>query len=394
MQNKIASKGRKMVTIIDPHIKRDNGYHVHNEALSKDLYIKNKDKNVFDGWCWPGSSSYLDFVRPDVREFWADLFSLEKYQDSTPNLYTWNDMNEPSVFNGPEVTMQKDNLHLYNEFEHRSVHNMYGFYHQMATAEGLQKRDNARPFVLSRAFFAGSQKYGAVWTGDNAAEWSHLGAAAPMLLSMNVAGITFSGADVGGFFGNPEPELLLRWYQQAAFTPFFRGHAHIDTKRREPWLFGDEWTSRFRDAIRQRYAYLPYIYTVFHEAHVTGVPIMRPLWVEFPTDKASFSRDQEFLLGNSILVAAVSKAGQMVTPVYLPPGLWYDAVDGKKHVGGQVISMDTPLEKTPVLQRGGTIVPKRDRARRSSAAMELDPFTLVIAVDEKVGEALRSIPLT
>jgi len=210
-----------------------------------------------------------------------------------------------------------------------------------------------------------------------------------MLLSMNVAGITFSGADVGGFFGDPDVELLLRWNQVAAFQPFFRGHAHIDAKRREPWLFGEPWTSHIRSAIRARYAFLPYTYTVFREAATTGVPIMRPLWLEFPSDKTTFAIEQEFMLGDSLLIKPVTSAGQVTASVYLPgsDSLWYDLVDGKQLKGGVHTTMDCPLERIPILQRGGSIVPKRERARRSSAAMENDPFTLVIALDQKLTAA-------
>lgn len=386
MQDDIASKGRKMVTIIDPHIKRDNQYAVHTEAQSKDLYVKNKDSGVYEGWCWPGSVSYLDFYRPEVREYWSSLFALDQYKGSTPNLYTWNDMNEPSVFNGPEVTMPKDNLHLGDrQVEHRDVHNMYGFYHHLATADGLVQRDNARPFVLTRSFFAGSQKYGAVWTGDNEAKWSHLEAAAPMLLSLNVAGITFSGADVGGFFGDPEPELILRWYQAAAFQPFFRGHAHIDAKRREPWLFGEPWTSHIRAAIRRRYAFLPLIYTVFQQSSQTGQPVMRPLWMEFPEDKTTFDIEQEFMLGGALLIKGVTAKQQLTTSVYLPgPAVWYDLNSYRQLKGGLHTTFETPLDTLPILQRGGSIVPKRERARRCSASMENDPFTLVVALDEQM----------
>ena len=145
-------------------------------------------------------------------------------------------MNEPSVFNGPEVSMPKDATSIAG-VEHREWHNLYGFYQQMATSRGLVERhadQNERPFVLSRAYFAGSQRYGAMWTGDNEAKWGHLAIATPMLLTQGIAGFAFSGADVGGFFGNPSTELLVRWYQAAAYQPFFRAHAHLETKRREP----------------------------------------------------------------------------------------------------------------------------------------------------------------
>jgi mannosyl-oligosaccharide alpha-1,3-glucosidase len=278
MQKTLAAQGRRMVTIIDPHIKRDDNYYIHKEATAKGLYIKDKSGSKdYDGWCWPGSSSYLDFTNKKVRDWWAEQFGYNKYKGSTSTLFTWNDMNEPSVFNGPEVSMQKDLRNL-NGDEHREWHNLYGMLFHRATGEGQIRRDydeNIRPFVLSRSFFAGSQKYGAIWTGDNKADWSHLEISSPMLLSLNVAALSFVGADVGGFFGNPDAELMTRWMQAGAYQPFFRGHAHHDSKRREPWVFGDETLVRLRKAAMERYALLPYWYTVFHEAGTTGMPVMR-----------------------------------------------------------------------------------------------------------------------
>eukprot|EP00457_Paulinella_chromatophora_P001004 gb/GEZN01001006.1/.p1 GENE.gb/GEZN01001006.1/~~gb/GEZN01001006.1/.p1 ORF type:complete len:956 (+),score=156.39 gb/GEZN01001006.1/:58-2925(+) len=386
MQNKLAAKGRKMVAIVDPHVKRDNNYHVHKYAEDNQLYIRNKEGASFDGWCWPGASSYLDFLTPSIRQYWAGLWEYSKYVGSTSNLFVWNDMNEPSVFNGPEITMPKDATHLAGTVEHRDVHNTYGFYHHMATAQGLIERnqEQERPFVLTRSFFAGSQRTASVWTGDNTAAWEHLDIATPMLLSLGISGIAFSGADVGGFFGDPDAELLLRWYQAGAFQPFFRAHAHIDSKRREPWLFGDDYTAMIRTAVRQRYAFLPYVYTIFHHCHVTGNPIMRPLWAEFPQEAAIFGEQSSFLLGDALLIKPITKAKQVSTKVYLPGGgnsKWYPLDSWKPLAGGVSHSVSAPLSYTPVFQRGGTIVPKQERARRNSALMEKDPYTLVVALD-------------
>jgi alpha 1,3-glucosidase len=266
-----------MVTIIDPHIKIDSEYYVYQEAKDLDYYVKNADgKTTFEGHCWPGNSAWLDYLNPATRKYWAALFSFQKYEGSTKNLYTWNDMNEPSVFSGPEITMPKDNIHV-GGVEHRDVHNLYGMLQQRATYDGQMLRSNYsdRPFILSRAFFAGTQRYGAIWTGDNTADWDHLASSVPMLLSISMSGVVFCGADVGGFFGNPDAELLVRWYQLGAFQPFFRGHAHIDTKRREPWVFDEPYTSLIRKAIINRYQLLPYIYTLFRIASLKGTPLMR-----------------------------------------------------------------------------------------------------------------------
>ncbi|KAM0016122.1 putative glucan 1,3-alpha-glucosidase [Helianthus debilis subsp. tardiflorus] len=383
MQKDLFSRGRRMVTIVDPHIKRDDNYHIHKEASKNGYYVKDASGKDFDGWCWPGSSSYIDMVNPEIRSWWADKFAYSEYVGSTPSLYIWNDMNEPSVFNGPEVTMPRDALH-YGNVEHRELHNAYGYYFHMATSEGLLKREGGkdRPFVLSRAFFPGTQRYGTVWTGDNIAEWEHLRVSVPMILTLGLTGITFSGADVGGFFGNPDTELLVRWYQVAAYLPFFRGHAHHDTKRREPWLFGERNTELMRDAIRVRYTYLPYFYTLFREANVTGVPVARPLWMEFPYDEATFNKDEAFMVGNGLLVQGVYTQRARDATVYLPSDhTWYDLRSGTAYKGGKTQKVEVTDADIPVFQRSGTIIPRKDRFRRSTVQMEDDPYTLVIAVD-------------
>lgn len=385
MQEKLGARGHKMVTIIDPHIKRDGNYKIHSEASSKGLYTRNKDGNEYDGWCWPGSSSYLDFTDSKTRDWWADQFSYDRYAGSTQHLYTWNDMNEPSVFNGPEVSMNKDAKSIAG-VEHREWHNLYGFYQIMATHEGQLRRNperNTRSFVLSRAFYAGTQRYGAIWTGDNAARWDHLVQAAPMLLTIGVSGLTFSGADVGGFFQNPTTELMVRWYQAGSWQPFFRAHAHIDTARREPWLFGDETLAQLRDIVRTRYTYLPLWYTLFYMANQTGVPTMRPMWMEYPTDASVFNMDNQWMVGSDILVCPVTSQGSNSVNVYFPGQQpWYDVQTYAKVAGGSGSkSIDAVLTKIPAYQRGGAIVPRQMRARRSSQLMRDDPYTLVVTLD-------------
>lgn len=205
-----------------------------------------------------------------------------------------------------------------------------------------------------------------------------------MLLSFNIAGLPFIGSDAGGFFGNPDAELMTRWFQAAAYHPFFRGHAHHDAKRREPYVFGEPHTSRLRAATIARYALLPLWYTLFHESHVTGAPVMRALWMHYPDDEKVFGMDDQFLVGSDLLVKPVTEQGAVSTQVYLPGGssaVWYDVDTYAKLNGGQTISVDTPIEKIPVYQRGGSIVPRQLRVRRSSKLMQHDPYTLFIALD-------------
>jgi len=398
MQETLKSQGRNMVTIVDPHIKRDNNYYIHKKATNLGLYIKDKDGSKdYDGWCWPGSSSYLDFTSERVRSWWADQFAYHRYLGSTPSLYTWNDMNEPSVFNGPEVSMQKDLQNL-DGVEHREWHNLYGILFQRATAEGLVRRnegENVRPFVLSRSFFAGSQKYGAIWTGDNESSWPHLKIATPMLLSLNSAALSFVGADVGGFFGNPDAELMTRWMQAGAYTPFFRGHAHHDSKRREPWIFGHEWMIRMRRAAIARYALLPYWYTLFREAGVTGMPVMRAMWMQYPKVESLYGLDDQYLVGSDLLVKPITDAGATRTHIIFPTtDTWYD-VDTMTKVplppanngddsNATEFQRDITIDTIPVYQRGGSVISRKLRLRRSTETMVRDPYTLYVALDSEL----------
>jgi mannosyl-oligosaccharide alpha-1,3-glucosidase len=395
MQQKLAAQGRRMVTIIDPHIFRDDNYYIHKEATAKGLYIKKNDGSAdYDGWCWPGSSSYLDFTAEHVRDWWAEQFRYNKYKGSTPTLFTWNDMNEPSVFNGPEVSMQKDLLNLRGD-EHREWHNLYGMLFHRATTEGQLKRndgENVRPFVLSRAFFAGTQRYGAIWTGDNTAEWSHLEISAPMLLSLNSAALSFVGADVGGFFGNPDAELFTRWMQAGAYTPFFRGHAHHDSKRREPWVFDDDTLARLRRAAMERYALLPFWYTVFRHAELTGMPVMRMMWMQYPDVPDLFGLDDQYMVGSDLLVKPVTSPGVTTTGVLFPTDdVWYEvefltAIPTGTSQAKSVVKLNVqaPIDKIPVYQRGGSIIPRKLRLRRSTMVMKTDPYTLYIALDRNM----------
>lgn len=381
MQN-LSSKGRKLVTILDPHIKRDGGYFLHEDAQSLDLYVHDKNGKIYEGWCWPGSSSYLDFFKPETRQYWADLHSLEGKFAQTLDQYIWNDMNEPSVFNGPEVTMPKDMIH-YGNWEHRHVHNMYGYMMLVATFEGLLQRSESklRPFILTRSHFVGAQRYAAVWTGDNMADWNHLKASIPMCLSLGLGGMTHCGADIGGFFHNPDGELMLRWYQAASFQPFMRSHAHLETKRREPWMFGEHYMALFRSAIRKRYALLPFWYTLFFENEKNGMPPMRPVWLEFPDDVNAYPIQDQHLVGNALLVHPVTDKGATSVQVYLPKGVWYDFYSHKKYEPG-THTLNVGEDSIPVFQRGGTIVPTKQRIRRSSILMRRDPYTLYVALDE------------
>ncbi|KAK4147239.1 2 subunit alpha glucosidase [Dichotomopilus funicola] len=390
MGEQLDEHGRNLVVIIDPHIKNVANYDVVAELKAQELGVQDKKGNLFEGWCWPGSSHWIDAFSPKAREWWASLFRYDRFVGTLPNTHIWNDMNEPSVFNGPETTMPKDNLHA-GGWEHRDVHNLNGMTFHNATYHALVTRREGeadrRPFVLTRSFFAGSQRVGAMWTGDNQAAWDHLQVSIPMILSQGISGFPFSGADVGGFFGNPDKDLLTRWYQAGAFYPFFRAHAHIDARRREPYLIGEPYTTIIGAALRLRYSLLPSWYTAFRHAHLDGTPIIKPLFYTHPASESSLAIDDQFFLGTTgLLSKPVTSPGQTTVDIFIPDSeIYYDyfTYSIPPTAKGKHVTLDAPLESIPLLMRGGHVFARRDIPRRSSALMRWDPYTLVVAAPRK-----------
>eukprot|EP00931_Biecheleriopsis_adriatica_P112999 TRINITY_DN8790_c0_g2_i1.p1 TRINITY_DN8790_c0_g2~~TRINITY_DN8790_c0_g2_i1.p1 ORF type:complete len:970 (+),score=180.46 TRINITY_DN8790_c0_g2_i1:390-2912(+) len=400
---------RKLVTIIDPHLYAgDANYSVAARFRERGLMVKKPTGNDdsaasdYEGFCWPGPSNYPDFCDPAAREEWAKLFDFASYPGRPAEIYTWNDMNEPSVFDGPEISMPKDVLHRCHTgaygVEHREVHNLYGFYVHEASVQGhLLRAPEVRPFVLTRAFFAGSHRHGAAWTGDNMANWKHLEKSVPMLLSLAMCGMSLVGADVGGFMGDPSTELLVRWHQLGIWYPFYRAHAHLTTKRREPWLFGEEVTAKIRQAVLARYRLLPMWYTLAAEYALRGSPMIRPLWYhDLGDDQAYLHADTHFFVGEALLVRAPEEGASSVK-VYLPGGgatLWFDFWQpaGRPPRRGGEKAFKEPLQEqqVPVFARAGHCLVQRWRPRRSSGAMAADPHTLVCYVDSSHGSGHAS----
>ncbi|EER11093.1 Neutral alpha-glucosidase AB precursor, putative [Perkinsus marinus ATCC 50983] len=396
MLEDLKAGGREMVTIVDPHIKQDTTYFVYSEGLAQDVFVKKRPDEVYSGHCWPGTSVYPDFTNSSVRQWWASYF---KADGVNAGFYTWNDMNEPSVFNGPEVSMDRDLIHG-GDIEHRDVHNIYGQYFHRATFEGHAKhrRPGQRPFVLTRSFYVGSHMYGPMWTGDNEASWLHLKAVLPMLVTLSAtAGYSFVGADVGGFFGHPEEELFTRWHQLSAATnPFYRSHAHIESPRREPWEYSEAARNRVKEAVQRRYQMLPFWYTLFARYSLYGEAILRPLWFDHlhdantyacPVDGCDEILDSQVVLGRDVMVRGVVESGTNNVSVYLPEGArWYNAKDEMMPVGmneNMAVTMDT----IPHFYRAGSIIPLKMRQRPSTKAMRGDPITLEVFVDPNTNTA-------
>ncbi|KAK2608392.1 glucosidase II [Conoideocrella luteorostrata] len=388
MGQQLDAHGRKLVVIIDPHIKKVDGYPVSSNMLSKDLAVHNKEDEIFEGWCWPGSSNWVDCFNPKANEWWKTLFKYDFFKGTLENTFLWNDMNEPSVFNGPETTMPKDNIHFGN-WEHRDVHNLNGLTFHNASWEAMvsrRKGERRRPFILTRSFYAGSQRLGAMWTGDNQANWEHLAASIPMVLNQGISGFPFAGADVGGFFGNPDKDLMARWYQAGIFYPFMRAHAHIDSRRREPYMLGEPYTEILTKALRLRYSLLPSWYTAFFHANRDGSPVVRPMFWTHPSEESGFAIDDQLFLGTTGLLAKpIVEKDKFSTDIWIPDDevyFDYTSLQVMKTQKGKKVTVDAAIDAVPLLMRGGHIFPRRDIPRRSAAAMRFDDYTLVVTVSK------------
>lgn len=369
---------RKLVPLIDPHIKVASDYEIYEDV--KNVAVQNAEASQpFQGHCWPGNSIWIDTMNPECQKYWNKFHAMGAFGGHAPNLGIWNDMSEPSVFSGSETTAYKDLVH-YGGWQHRDVHNLFGQTFTNATFEALLQRYDykQRPFILTRSFFAGSQRLAATWTGDNQAEWEYLRAATPTILTLGVAGMPFSGADVGGFFRDPEPELLVRWYQSGLFYPFFRAHAHEDSKRREPYLLSPPYNNTIAASIQLRYQLLPQFYTAFWESSHNLAPVMRPVWWEYPSSEDWYDVEDSFLIGSDLYAHPVTSKDAVID-LKVPPGTWYDYFTGEKPSEGQ---RHVALEKIPLYVRGGSVVFRRDRVRRSSELMKQDPYTLLVALND------------
>ncbi|ORC92599.1 glucosidase [Trypanosoma theileri] len=388
----LASKGRKLVTVKDPHVKIENDYYVHEEAVKGDHYIKTSDgKSNYEGKCWPGKSSWVDFYNKKTRDWYASLFHHDRYEGSSHNVFTWVDMNEPSVFDGPDKTIHRDVKHTSDSgklVENKYLHNMYSLYSAMTVYQGHIETSKGlshvrRPFVLTRSFFSGSQRYAAMWTGDNMARWDHLQNSIPELLSLSISNYPFCGADIGGFFFDPSEELFVRWMQASIFYPFMRGHSHLETRRREPWTFSDNATDRVRIALALRYSLLPYLYTQFYQSHKIGSTIIRPLFYEFPRDKKLYDEQYSFMFGPALLASPVLEEGATEKVVTLPEGsVWYSYATGEITSSG-AHNMTVDMDTIPLFLRGGYIIPVKLRLRRNTFTSKDDPFTLYVALNER-----------
>jgi len=393
MIEELNKEGFRVVPIIDPGVKKDDSYEVYKEGIEKNYFCKKENGEIFVGHVWPGESVFPDFVREEVRKWWGEKqrILLEKGISGI-----WNDMNEPSIIPSfdykmmrllfyhlkfkepPRVpsflekedfyskTLSADVVHGENkEFPHDEIHNVYGLLMAKASFEGWRDaKPEERPLIITRAGFSGIQKYSAVWTGDNKSAWEHLYMSIIMLQNLGISGVPFIGADVGGFWGDCEPELFARWIELGIFYPFFRNHSAINTKNQEPWEFGEHIEDIARKYIKLRYKLMPYLYSLFYEAKEKGTPILRSLILEFPKDPNAIKYEDEFMFGPSFLVAPIYEKGKNERDVYLPEGTWYNFWNNETFKGANIVKVEAPLDIIPIFVKAGSIIPMRGEGNK------------------------------
>ncbi|HKY41873.1 MAG TPA: TIM-barrel domain-containing protein [Pyrinomonadaceae bacterium] len=360
LTDKLRQQGVKVVTIVDPGVKHqpnEKGYHAYDEGVEKNFFQRRRNGDLFVPRVWPGDSVFLDYTMPEARRWWGDLHRV--YTDNGI-AGIWNDMNEPSDFVDQTGKNQLDVV-SYDEGEkttHAKNRNTFALLMSRATYEGLERlQPDRRPYVITRAAYAGIQRYATMWTGDTNSTWESLALNIPMFTSLGLSGEPFVGSDVGGFIGRGSGELLVRSYQVSFLAPFCRNHKVIDGYDQEPWRFGKYYEDVIRKYLKLRYALLPFLYTTLEEAHRTGVPPFRPLLLNYQNDSNTYNLDDQFMIGEDLLLAPIVKPDVTRRLVYLPAGIWYDYWTHKKYTGGTMITVEAPLDTVPMFVRGGAIIP-------------------------------------
>jgi alpha-glucosidase len=355
MNEKLHKLGFKTTVIVDPGIKVEKGYHAYESGLQSDIFIKYSDGQNYTGQVWPGWCHFPDFTSSKGRAWWKD--QVTHYAKSGVS-GLWNDMNEIATWgqNMPDnVIFDFEG----NPVTHQQAHNVYGLEMIRASYEGYRAAlPDKRPFILTRAGYAGLQRYSAIWTGDNRAEEDHMLLGVRLMNSLGLSGVPFSGMDIGGFTGNGSPSLYARWIQIGAFIPYFRSHTGINTKSAEPWAFGEEVLEIARNYINLRYKLLPYLYSNFYEASVSGLPIMRTLALDNTHDANVYDTrfQNEYCFGPSFLIAPY-ESKQTYAPVYFPQGKWYNFYNDSIEAGSKEKIFTLSMHQLPVFVKESSIIP-------------------------------------
>lgn len=362
----LKEKGIRTITIIDPGVKVDEEYPVFKRGKEGNHFTKKLDGEMFIGAVWPGDSAFPDFSNKDCREWWKS--ELKKFISEHGMDGIWNDMNEPCVFNNDHKTMLETCLHNSDNgvIEHKEFHNRYGFEMSRCSKEAQEElHPNERGFSMTRATYAGGQRYSSVWTGDNMSLWSQMRMSISMNANLGISGFSFVGNDVSGFGLDSSEELFIRWMEMGPFIPIFRNHSNMYTRRQEPWAFGPRAEKIAKKSIELRYELLPYIYDLYYISHKEGLPILRPMIMEYEKDMNLLNMREQFMLGENMIVAPVLYEGERSKTVYLPKGSWFNYFTMEKLQGGKWYKLPCELDEILVFVKEGAIIPTYNKKFRN-----------------------------
>ena len=362
----LKEKGIRTITIIDPGVKVDEEYDVFKRGKEGNHFTKKLDGEMFIGAVWPGDSAFPDFSNKDCREWWKS--ELKKFISEHGMDGIWNDMNEPCVFNNDHKTMLETCLHNSDNgvIEHKEFHNRYGFEMSRCSKEAQEElHPNERGFSMTRATYAGGQRYSSVWTGDNMSLWSQMRMSISMNANLGISGFSFVGNDVSGFGLDSSEELFIRWMEMGPFIPIFRNHSNMYTRRQEPWAFGPRAEKIAKKSIELRYELLPYIYDLYYISHKEGLPIFRPMIMEYEKDMNLLNMREQFMLGENMIVAPVLYEGERSKTVYLPKGSWFNYFTMEKLQGGKWYKLPCELDEILVFVKEGAIIPTYNKKFRN-----------------------------
>jgi alpha-glucosidase len=365
LTDKLKQMGFATTVIVDPGIKVVPGAPAFDRGIKADAFIKYVDGKIFTAQVWPGWCHFTDYSSEVGRQYWRNE---SKFFIDNGISGIWNDMNEIATWG------QKMPSNVIFDFEgkkasHLEAHNVYGSLMARTSYEGFRAHSTERPFVLSRAGYAGLQRFSAIWTGDNRSEDNHMMAGVRLINSLGLSGVSFTGMDIGGFTGNPMQGLYARWIQLGAFIPYFRNHTGVNSKSSEPWSYGEEITEISRNYISLRYKLMPYLYSSFYESTQNGLPVNRSLAIENTFDnniyKSAFQN--QFLFGQSIMVAPV-ESGKDFMKVYFPKGNWYNLYNDEWNEAGKEKTIELSFSKLPVYVKESSIIPMQSLVQSTSIA--------------------------
>ena len=364
MVKDLSDQGFKMIVSQDPVISQVNAKQ-WREADSLGFFaldIRN-GKSYDMPWPWGGNCGVVDFTRPEVADWWGK-YQQKPLDDGVKGF--WTDMGEPAWSNEDATDRLNMKHHL---GMHDEIHNVYGLTWDKVVTEQFYKRNpNKRIFQMTRAAYAGLQRYTFGWSGDSGngndvlEGWGQFANQIPVALSAGMGLIPFWATDISGYCGDIKDhkamaELYIRWMQFGVFNPLSRAH-HEGNNAAEPWVFGEEAERISRQAIQFKYRLFPYIYTYSREAHDTGLPLMRALLLEYPNDRETFNLNGQFLFGKELLVAPVVEKGAVTKDVYFPEGEWIDFNNPKTvYKGARWATVEAPLDVTPLFVKKGSIIP-------------------------------------